>query len=135
MGFLNYRVRPRVLVVGNGHSYDRTALMEIFESFEGMEFFLMKDPLAEKVLNPAQLSDVDALVFYDMPGRDPWSGPGYQVDPSTAIQQGFAALLHSGMPIVALHHATAAWTTWPDWTEGLGGALYHFPGTLRAVGR
>lgn len=131
MGFLNYRVRPRVLVVGNGHSYDRTALMAMFESLEGMECFLVEHPLAERVLNPALLADVDALVFYDMPGGDPWSGPGYQVDPSPAMQQGFAALLEVGMPIVALHHAIAAWTTWPGWAEALGGALYHFPGTLR----
>ncbi|ESW61754.1 MAG: hypothetical protein Q27BPR15_04765 [Rhodobacter sp. CACIA14H1] len=131
MGFLDYRVRPRVLVVGNGHTYDRTALMAMFESFDGMECFLVEHPLAEKVLNPATLSDVDALVFYDMPGGDPWSGPGYQVDPSPALRDGFAALLRAGMPIVALHHAIAAWTTWPDWAEALGGALYHFPGTLR----
>lgn len=39
MGFLNYSVRPRVLVVGNGHTYDRTALMAMFESFDGMECF------------------------------------------------------------------------------------------------
>ena len=107
MGFLNYRVRPRVLVVGNGHTYDRTALMAMFESFDGMECFLVEHPLAEKVLNPSALADVDALVFYDMPGGDPWSGPGYQAGPTPAMQAGFAGLLQAGMPIVALHHAIA----------------------------
>jgi hypothetical protein len=55
---------------GNSHTYDRTALMAMFESFDGMECFLEEHPLAEKVLNPANFSDLDALIFYDMPGGD-----------------------------------------------------------------
>jgi len=131
MGFLNYQIRPRVMVVGNGHAYDRSALMAMLESFEGMECFLVEHPIAEQLLNPQALAEVDALVIYDMPGGDPWSGPGYQVDPSPGLKTGFAALLRAGIPIVARHHAIAAWTTWPDCAEALGGALYHFPGTLR----
>ena len=88
---------------GNSRTYDRTALMAMFESFDGMECFLEDHPLAEKVLKLATLSDVDALILSDMPGGDPWSGPDHQVDPSPA-----------------LHHATAAWTTGPDWTEAMG---------------
>ena len=131
MGFLDYKVRPRILVVGNGHTYDRTALMAMFESFEGMEPFLVEHPLAERVLEPGLLRDVDAIVLYDMPGGDPWSGPGYEYAPSDAFKRGFTALLEAGMPIVALHHAIAAWTAWPDYAEALGGVLLHFPGTLR----
>ncbi|MDQ2067949.1 ThuA domain-containing protein [Xinfangfangia sp. CPCC 101601] len=131
MGFLNYKVRPRILVVGNGHSYDRTAFMAMFESFTGMECFLVEHPLAEQVLNPQSLADVDAVVLYDMPGGDPWAGDGYQVEPSAALKAGLPAMLEAGIPIVALHHAIAAWTTWPEYAEALGGALFHFPGKLR----
>lgn len=131
MGFLDYKVRPRILVVGNGHAYDRTALMAMFESFEGMEPFLVEHPLAEKVLNPALLQEVDALVLYDMPGGNPWSGPGYERSPSDEFKQGFEALLEAGIPIVALHHAIAAWTAWPDYADALGGVLVHFPGEVR----
>ena len=88
--------------------------MAMFESFDGMECLLEEHPLAEKVLNLATLSNVDALILSDMPGGDPWSGPDHQVDPSPA-----------------LHHATAAWTTGPDWAEALGGALFRFPATPR----
>ena len=131
MGFLDYKVRPRILVVGNGHTYDRTGLMAMFESFEGTEAFLVEHPLAECVLNPQSLSDVDAVVLYDMPGGNPWAGPGYEVQPSAEFKRGFHALLEAGMPIVALHHAIAAWTSWPDYAEALGGILLHFPGSVR----
>lgn len=131
MGFLDYKVRPRLMVVGNGHSYDRTALMALFESFEGVEPFLVEHPVAEAMFNPQVLRDVDAIVLYDMPGGNPWQGHGYEVPPSKQFQNGFLALLDAGMPIVALHHSIAAWTSWPDYAETLGGVLLHFPGTLR----
>ncbi|WP_142781848.1 ThuA domain-containing protein [Agrobacterium sp. T29] len=131
MGFLDYKVRPRIAVIGNGHTYDRTALMAMFESFQGMECFLIEHPVAERVLNPQAMCDVDAVVLYDMPGGNPWTGPGYEVAPSRIFQEGFRGLLKSGMPIVALHHAIAAWTSWPEYAEALGGILLHFPGEVR----
>ncbi|PZU83920.1 MAG: hypothetical protein DI528_15785 [Shinella sp.] len=131
MGFLDYEVRPRIAVVGNGHTYDRTALMAMFESFENMECFLIEHPLAERLLNPQAMRDVDAIVLYDMPGGNPWTGPGYEVAPSAEFQEGFRGLLDTGVPIVALHHAIAAWTSWPDYAEALGGILLHFPGEVR----
>jgi len=76
MGFLDYKVRPRILVVGTGHTYNRTGLMDMFESFEGTEAFLVEHPLAERVLNPQSLSDVDAVVLYNMFSR--WIA-GYRV--------------------------------------------------------
>lgn len=131
MGFLDYRVRPRIMVVGNGHAYDRTALMSMIESFDGMEPFLVEHPTAERILNPETLVDVDAVVLYDMPGGNPWTGPGYERQPSEAFKEGFRGLLEAGMPIVALHHAIAAWTTWGEYAGALGGVLLHFPGVVR----
>ena len=133
MGFLDYSVRPRVMVVANGHSYDRTALMGMFESFEGMECFLVEHPIAEQVLNPDMTRGVDAIVLYDMPGGNPWTGPDYEVQPSDTFKAGFRALLVSGMPIVALHHAIAGWTAWQDYAEFLGGKLIFFPASVRGT--
>lgn len=110
MGFLDYKARPRIMVVGNGYTYDRTALMAMSESFAGMEPFLVEHPRAEAALNPEALGDVDAVVLYDMPGGNPWTGPGHEVRPSERFQRGFLELLNAGVPIVALHHAIAAWT-------------------------
>ena len=131
MGFLDYEIRPRIMVVANGHTYDRTAFMAMFESFAGMECFLVEHPIAERVLTPEIAADVDALVLFDMPGGNPWTGPDYPVAPSDDFKKGFSALLDAGMPIVALHHAIAAWTLWPDYAEYLGGRFLHFPATLR----
>ena len=131
MGFINYNRRPRVLIVGNGHTYDRTALMAMFESFEGKECFLVEHPLAEEVLNPQSLADVDAVVLYHMPGGNTWDGPGYEVPPSDKAKTGFMALLDAGMPILALHHSIGAWTLWPEYAEALGGSLLHVPGLVR----
>jgi len=131
MGFIDYSRRPRVLIVGNGHTYDRTALMAMFESFEGKECFLVEHPLAEEVLNPTSLADVDVLVLYHMPGGNVWDGPGYEVPPTEKARAGFLALLDAGMPILALHHAIGAWSLWPDYAEALGGILLHAPGVVR----
>lgn len=131
MGFLDYKVRPRVLVVGNGHPYDRTAFMAMLESVGGKEFFLVEHPIAEAVLNHEATREVDAIVLYDMPGGWPRRGPDYALEPSDAFKYGFNRLLMEGTPILALHHAIAGWSKWEDYSEVLGGKLAFYPTSIR----
>ncbi len=61
---------------------------------------------------------------------NPWTGQVYD-ESLEEFKQGFDALLEAGIPIVALHHAIAAWTSWPDYSDALGGVLLHFPGEVQ----
>ena len=131
MRLLNYKRRPRVMVVAHGHPYERDAFMRMFDAFPEVEAFIVEHPVAPKVLNPAGVSDVDAIVFYDMPGGSPAEGPDYHVDPPEDFKKGFLELLDRGMPIVALHHAIGGWPSWPEYAELLGGKLIHFPDVVR----
>lgn len=76
------------------------------------------------------MRDVDAMVLCDMPGGDPGSGEGCQVDPSAATRQGSPSMSEVGVSIVALHHAIADGSTPPDHAEALGAALFLIPRLL-----
>jgi type 1 glutamine amidotransferase len=119
------------MVVANGHPFERDAFMAMFGEFPDMEPFFVDHPIAQKVLNPSIVDDVEALVLMDMPGGDPTEGPGYEQAPSQAFKAGFQALLTTGIPIVALHHAIAGWTAWPEYAEFLGGKLLFYPNEVR----
>lgn len=131
MRLLNYKRRPRVMVVANGHPFPRDLFMKMFDAFPEMEPFLVEHPVAPKVLNPNGVEDVDVIVFYDMPGGSPAEGPGYYVEPSEEFKKGFLELLDRGVPIVALHHTIGGWPSWPEYSELLGGKLLHFPDVVR----
>jgi uncharacterized protein len=128
---LNYKRRPRIMVVAHGHPYQRDAFMKMFDRFPEAEAFIVEHPVAPKVLNPSGVGDVDAIVLYDMPGGSPAEGPDYHVDPSEEFKKGFLELLDRGMPIVALHHAIGGWPSWHEYAELLGGKLIHFPDVVR----
>lgn len=119
------------MIVANGHPYDRSAFMRMFETLEGAEAFIVDHPVAATILNVDGTTDVDAIVLYDMPGGDPFDGPGYSVSPDEDFKRGFLELLDRGMPIVALHHAIGAWSLWDEYSELLGGKVLHYPGLVR----
>ncbi len=131
MRLLDYKRRPRVMVVAHGHPYERDPFMRMFDAFPEAEPFIVEHPVAPKLLNPAGVADVDAIVFYDMPGGSPREGPGYYVDPPEEFKKGFLELLDQGKPMVFLHHAIGGWPSWQEYSELLGGKLIHFPDTVR----
>jgi hypothetical protein len=74
MRLLDYKRRPRVTVAAHGHPYERDPFMRMFDAFPEAEPFTVEHPVAPKLLNPAGVEDVDAIVFYDMPGGSPPRG-------------------------------------------------------------
>jgi hypothetical protein len=85
---------------------------------------------------PELASDYDAFVLYDMPGMDFMSAgpdglaPRY-IDPSAVFKSNLLDLLERGHGFVFLHHAIAAWPSWPEYAEIVGGKFLYKPGSVR----
>jgi type 1 glutamine amidotransferase len=133
---MNDRVR-NVLLVTKGHPFVREAFLEMFDSLRSTEhpatYEHVEHPEAQDRLHPDRLGEVDAIVFYDMPGltftrSDP---PLELTDPSPAFVEGFEALLRQGVGMVFMHHAMAGWPTWDRYAEIVGGRFLYAPATFR----
>ncbi len=134
MPIIHYQAPLKLIVAARGHPYDRSAFMAVFDEMEGVSASLVEQPAATRLMTPAAMAGYDALVLYDMPGLDfqhP-DPPGY-VMPDPAFVAGFEALLEAGIPVVALHHATAGWPAWPRWAEIMGGTFRYRAGPLRGA--
>jgi hypothetical protein len=95
----------------------------MFQAMDGVSATMVDQPAAALLMNPEGMRDFDVLVLYDMPGLDfEAAEPPVFVDPPAPLQAGFRALLEQGKGVVALHHALAAWPTWAEYHEWLGGS-------------
>ena len=61
-------MKKKVLVITGGHPFEEDPFFEIFNSFENVDWFHEKQPKASSLLNPEKCRDVDAIIFYDIPG-------------------------------------------------------------------
>ena len=121
------------LVAVRGHPFDRTAFDSVFADMAGISATMVDQPAAGRLMTPDGMRGFDAMVLYDMPGLDFTRGPGppAYLAPDAALRAGFAALLHEGKGIVALHHALAGWPAWDEYGEWLGGRFLYQPAELR----
>ena len=123
---------PRLLVVTGGHPYERAPFVEAFQSIAPSRWTHAEHPHAQPLLNPEGCTDVDVVVFYDIPGlrftrADP---PTETPFPGPDVIAGFEALLEAGKGLVFLHHAIAGWPAWHRYAEIVGGRFHYQPGVL-----
>ena len=117
------------LLVTKGHSFDRESFFQMIDSLQSilpdtsLRFTHVEHPAAEAVLNADAATKFDAILFYDMPGVTFTQGnpPFATFDPTDNYKRSFLSLLDGGKPMVFLHHAIAAWPSWPEYAELLGG--------------
>ena len=119
----------QIWVVTGGHPFNRRRFAEMFASFENIDAIWLSQPAAAAQLNPTNAKSIDAVVFYDMPGIEVSNGDIRFSDHPCPAQ--FVALLRQGIGCVFLHHAIAAWPTWNDYAEIVGGRFLFRPDTLR----
>ncbi|MGI9622279.1 MAG: ThuA domain-containing protein [Acidimicrobiales bacterium] len=123
-----------VLLVTRGHPFARDDFFEIFEQNPGIEWSGVEHPAAQKMFNPDFAEGFDCYVLYDMPGIvfNPGAEPTF-FDPPSFYVDGLRALGDAGFPLVVMHHACAAWPTWPEWSELVGSHFLYQPGLSRGT--
>ena len=133
MDVINYSASKSLLTVARGHPYDREAFAALFAGLEDFDVTLVEQPAAQSCLVPDAADRYDAILCYDMPGVDFSRGepvPGV-IEPDPGFQDGFLAMLERGMGMVLMHHALAAWPSWPAYAEVVGGRFHYQPAELR----
>ncbi|NMN05205.1 MULTISPECIES: ThuA domain-containing protein [unclassified Novosphingobium] len=134
MPIIRHHAALRALVAVRGHPFDRTGFDAMFQAMDGVSATMVDQPAAALLMNPQGMRDFDVLVLYDMPGLDfEAAEPPAFVDPTPELQAGFRALLQQGKGVVALHHALAAWPTWAEYHEWLGGQFLYRPALVRGA--
>lgn len=128
MGLIRYGAALRALVAVKGHPYARDAFAALFESIPELDAVLVEQPAAMYLLESA--APFDLFVFYDMPGIDFAHRPPRYVPPPSWLPEAFAHLAERGAGMLFLHHAIAAWPTWDEYGEIVGGRFLYLPGRL-----
>ncbi|BFM08332.1 ThuA domain-containing protein [Halioxenophilus aromaticivorans] len=131
MSVIDYNSPLKLLLSVKGHPYQRDEFFDLFEAMPGVSYSAVEQPLTEHLLAPSVVSEFDSVVFYDMPGLDFQSRPPRFVEPSAQYKANFMAMLEAGVGVVFLHHAIAAWPTWNEYSEIVGGRFLYRPGEVR----
>ena len=129
-------MKKKILIITGGHTFESDSFFEVFDSFENVDWFHEKHPEAEKFLNPEKCHDIDAILFYDIPGvelRRNSVPPVVCSDPTPEYKKNFEDLLESGQGLVFLHHAIAGWPTWERYADVIGGRFHYKPGSLHGT--
>ena len=129
-------MKKKILIITGGHPFESDSFFEVFDSFENVDWIHEKHPEAEKFLNPEKCHDIDAILFYDIPGvelRRNSVPPVVCSDPTPEYKKNFEDLLESGQGLVFLHHAIAGWPTWERYADVIGGRFHYKPGSLHGT--
>jgi hypothetical protein len=129
---IKYNASFRLLTVARGHPYERDAFHALVADLEEYDVCHMEQPAAQRYLGPRAARDYDAILCYDMPGVDFTCGdaPGL-VAPANDFKESYLAMLEAGVGMVYLHHAIAAWPSWPEYADIVGGRFHYRPARLR----
>lgn len=132
MSTLRYDAKLNVLLVTKGHAFARDAFHAMLDAIPDCAVTAVEHPAAQVFFDPAQAAPYDAFLLYDMPGIDfARRDPLRFVDPPDALKRSWRALLDAGKGIVFLHHAIAAWPSWPEYGEWTGARFLYAPGRVR----
>ena len=125
----------RVLVVTGGHPFEREPFLDVFRSFDGIEFEHVEQPDALERIRPG-LVGADVVVCYDMPGLrftgDP-NDPVEYVAPPSGYVDGLRELIDTGVGFVFIHHAIASWPIDEQFAQLVGGRFHYQPGSFAGV--
>ncbi|MCH7788946.1 MAG: ThuA domain-containing protein [Acidobacteria bacterium] len=123
---------PRILVVTKGHPFEREPFLAMFDAVAPDRWVHVEHPEAQQLfVEPRQLAEFDAIVFYDMPGIE-FTGaepPVRLLEPSDDYIEGFSTMLadSDGPGLVFLHHAVAGWPAWDRYPEIVGARFHYQP--------
>jgi chitinase len=104
----------RVAVITEGHSFDRDAFTQMFDSLEHITWKEHKNPDAQKLFKPENARNYDVLVFYDT-----WN------EITDDIKKEYLDLVKGGKPVLFLHHGICSYPEWPEFSK-MAGSKYLF---------
>ena len=133
MSVINYAAADELLVVARGHPYPKDAFSAVFDELKDYRWSLVEQPAAARFFHYDSCRQYAAMVCYDMPGVDftVANDPPTLLDPSEDFKSNMIAMLEAGMGMVFMHHSLAAWPTWDEYAEIIGGRFHYRPATLR----
>ncbi|KWV91313.1 ThuA domain-containing protein [Erythrobacter sp. YT30] len=123
----------RLLVLSGGHPYEAEPFDELIHSLGDWEVTHLTHPEAEKAVAVGAADGADALLFYDMGGYTFADGSVTSRAPSANFRDAITRRFASGKGAVAMHHAIAGWSEWPQWHEWLGSKFFYQPGTWQGL--
>lgn len=99
----------RVAVITEGHSFDRDAFTQMFDSLEHITWKEHKNPDAQKLFKPENSRNYDVLVFYDT-----WN------EITDDLKKEYLDLVKGGKPVLFLHHGICSYPEWPEFGKVVG---------------
>ena len=129
------------LLVTKGHVFEREPFFAMIDALARptadvhIEWTHVEQPAVAALMDVERASGFDVIVWYDMPGVtfNRTNPPFAHYDPTDAYKTGFLSLLDAGKPMIFLHHAIAAWPSWPEFAQLLGGRFHFLPGDFSGV--
>jgi hypothetical protein len=106
-------VKIRVLVVTGGHPFEQEAFFKLFQDNPDITYRAVEHPNAHALLTAEAAKQWDVLVMYD-----------FNQKISDEAKVDFVARLKDGKGLVVLHHAIAAYPTWPEYWNIIGAHYY-----------
>lgn len=101
-------------------------------SLDNVACTMVEQPACRAWLS-ARVGELDAVLLYDMPGLVfTRSEPAVIEEPVPSIVvETFARLTAAGVGLVVVHHAIAAWPSWPGYADMVGGRYLYSAGDVR----
>ena len=113
----------KVLVVTKGHPFDYNGFYAMFDDNPELLTTQVEQPAGQIMLQPENIAEYEAVVFYDMSGTESPDGGASFVAAPDDYKKSIAALLESGKGIVMMNHALVQWPAWPEWRD-VGGSSF-----------
>ena len=117
--------------MSGGHPYEAGPFDELLGAIGDWEVTHLIHPEGGEADAAEAIAAADALLFYDMAGYTFGGGTVTMRPPSPAFREAVAARFAAGKGAVAMHHALAGWSLWPEWHDWLGGGFLYQPGEWR----
>jgi len=103
----------RVLLVTGGHPFEKEPFFKLFQDNPDITYRAVEHPNAPALLTAEAAKQYDVIVMYD-----------FNQKITEEAKADFVARLKDGKGLVVLHHAIAAYPTWPEYWNIIGARYY-----------
>ncbi len=100
-------------VIVGGHGFDEAVFPQIFASHQGATYTILEQKDDSEIFDNVTDFPYNVVVLYNMTQQI-----------SEARQANFLKLLDDGVGFVVLHHAVAAFSGWPEYSDIIGAKYY-----------